>query len=327
MVRVFWRKWRVFSACLLTVHLLTVNLVRTNTPGGNSRKLRLAVCITGQLSRLEIRSKVLGVFEPAERAGVFTRAFVVVQDNREPIYTSDITYALKHTSHKSRIEVQQDYRARLAPWLAKFDVREQNFDAIPAVNLSVLPFYRSEKDTARRKFLLKAHISQFSMVRNCAQLIVAYEQVHSIQFDTILKLRDNTVVLKPYVVPSPVKRLKAAVFIKDCGGWGGYNDKTAIIPREYMEIVLRGWVETLLLDYSKEIHGRSKNSETFLKHLLVLNKIPVHLVSADEMPFVDARLYMGSEPCLVSHEKDCHPAPPWEFYVEQCRKASVSRVY
>jgi hypothetical protein len=89
------------------------------------------------------------------------------------------------------------------------------------------------------------------------------------QYDLIAKTRADTFLLGdiPLVPPSP---RSAAVMIKRCLNWGGYNDKFALIPRKYA----RPWM-SLLEAYHDPSYVNYKNSEQLQKAIAERHRIPV----------------------------------------------------
>ena len=74
-------------------------------------------------------------------------------------------------------------------------------------------------------------------MRTCAQLIDAAEVRHRAHYDVILKMRDNTLAVRPFAVGLDHATGRART--KRCVEWGGYNDKAMLIPRRYMDGALR----------------------------------------------------------------------------------------
>ena len=174
---------RLFQRCAtavrrdLSILCLCVCVIFSSSKYQTSKRLRkpsLAVCITGQLARTEIDSKITSVFEPVHHAGNFIRAFVVLEHRVVPVYTSDFHFEPIVGQVTSKT-LTSTIKRSLQPWLGSFVLREHQPGKFQPVDLKRLPQYRSEKNESRRKVLVEAHVSQFSLLRKCAQQIAAYE--------------------------------------------------------------------------------------------------------------------------------------------------------
>jgi len=188
-------------------------------------------------------------------------------------------------------------------------------------------------------------LGQARHLRDCAELIKKNEDSAGGRYDMVVKVRDNTIALRP-VVPEKLMSI-TEVNLKHCQGWGGVNDKVMALPRRYLEKTLGAVYPTMLLVMHHEeplppmiynMKNRSVNTEQVLMWTLIGNQVPYHergfeigdTDGDDYLPFVDGRCYPSEEPggkgrwCIVSHCKDCWPSQPWTLNVTCALKLNIS---
>ena len=149
----------------------------------------------------------------------------------------------------------------------------------------------------------------------------AHMRAHAHACTYIPQVRDSTVAVSPF--PISQLGLRQAIvkhsphgltngltcLTKRCVEWGGYNDKSMLIPREHLHAAL-GAPATEALDAKCCGHLRVGNSEQLLKKSLALHGVlskHVTRVPPEMLPLVDSRCSPQGT-CLVEEGKDCRPA-------------------
>lgn len=138
-------------------------------------------------------------------------------------------------------------------------------------------------------------------------------------YDVILKMRDNTVAVMPFVIGARHAHGKAMA--KRCVEWGGYNDKTMTMPRRYMDGALRAPSEDFYL--VNNIGKGIPNSERLLKAVLERNGVAVARVPPEALPLVDGRCSPYGW-CLVETSKDCRPVT-WPYAAKPCETRNATQ--
>eukprot|EP00747_Dinoflagellata_sp_TGD_P132707 gnl/TRDRNA2_/TRDRNA2_175104_c8_seq2.p1 gnl/TRDRNA2_/TRDRNA2_175104_c8~~gnl/TRDRNA2_/TRDRNA2_175104_c8_seq2.p1 ORF type:complete len:427 (-),score=41.89 gnl/TRDRNA2_/TRDRNA2_175104_c8_seq2:212-1492(-) len=199
------------------------------------KKNKLAVCVVGQLSRLETDSKIKNFLEPeaAVRGANNVHAFFIMEAGSDffantislPDNTSDC-----HQDFHNATEVQQIfapfYRGGLYLSHVNWTLRLNHWHR-----------YCQEKPHLRSR-RMQSHFSQWHHWYECSSLIKKQEQKMGCEYESIARLRDNGVVTKP--MSFDIRNLTKPL-VKDCNCWqGGYNDKFVIAPRKDMETILEG---------------------------------------------------------------------------------------
>merc|ERR1719356_1747962 len=165
-----------------------------------------------------------------------------------------------------------------------------------------------KKDRVTR---VSRHISQWTGVQKCMALVKKAERISGSQYDVVIKIRDNAVVLTKRTDIN--FRPRRGIKTKECSQWGGINDKAAIMAREYAELYMEG-----PLNFIRDMNLPSENVQHIqTPEQMLAASIPESLrikASANAMPIVDGRETLGKQ-CIVPPRKDCYPTRPWESNV------------
>ena len=167
--------------------------------------------------------------------------------------------------------------------------------------------------------LAKAHFETSWMRREAAIMIERFEVTHRRHFDVVVWLREDNIVVLPYIVPDSLlatdatKSESAPCWTKACFNWGGLHDKAMMCPRVHMQVMLRALGEDSLTNRSRSFRHRWIN-EVLSRNTLLEHNVPSKQVDADAMPFVVARppcychaiVTRSSRPCLRIFS-DCVP--------------------
>jgi hypothetical protein len=298
--------------------------------------LGVAVCILGQVSRLEIDSKLRNIAEPLAD---FTNVDVFLSlETGGLVYNNKATDISGEGCSSTRISVEEVKEA-FAPYYRDGKFESHKDENVALDRWPLLYKYKHPGDTqsdysARAKHITNV-LSQMRHQKDCAELIQQREESTGGRYDVVLKVRDNTLALRP-VVPEKLLNITEVNF-KHCEWWGGVQDKVMLMPRVYLEKTLGDFYPSMLavmndpvLDQRlKNVSLESENTEQVVKNLIVANGVPWRQRRFDEetndshgsdyLPFVDGRCHpggaSGSEDrwCVVSHCKDCYPSAPWTF--------------
>ena len=176
----------------------------------------------------------------------------------------------------------------------------------------------------------------YSNFRSAALAIEQYEVRYRFHFEQIVLLRDDIVVVQPYLYPFMGKRPSQGVkgraepygpcVVKSCGSFSAIPDKAMMCPRAYLQPMLRGFLD--------DMHLHEDNGlfcgfwlEKLRERTLASFGVSVMKVDPDEMPLVVARppcfcqakvRGRNSPWCLRTRKSDC--APPLD-------PAAVGKLY
>ena len=291
-------------------------------------KLRAAICVVGQVARTEIESKIENLIE-ANMANADMHVFLVLQEG-EGRFTNDKgakTCEIAPTS-------LYDAVSRFAPYVKttgiahNFQPYDVHADAWPGFPLS-----GTEKASR-----LQNYINQFLTWRTCAEEVARHELENNMQFHVVLRLRDNSMVVRPFNLldrlvtmeqrlfrqrqnSSPGISYRSVPVLKDsmlmnlpvvskqCASWNGVNDKAMIVPRMHMDKALRSPADQFYLWVANQTQPkRIKNTEMYVKRILDTMNVPQYVEEWPRaFPITDARCEDGKSFCVVAQQKDCRP--------------------
>lgn len=296
---------------------------------GSEPNLGIAVCIAGQLSRLELESKVANIIAPlAARAKV--GVFVSLETGDHAVYDNIITHL---DTACAEVPTEETMRQKLG---AHYVSGRFSPHTIEEVRLDRFPRLYSDPDgkiAHKTNISRKQHISnvmgQLRHLKDCSELILAHEKANGGLYTAVLKVRDNTLAVRQ-VSPEKFLGIKK-VHTKSCSDWGGINDKTMVLHRRWLEKTLGAYYDTMTSvmrmsvapsDYFLKEVTRAANTEQLQERILRYMGVPltrdtygVGRDSEDVLPFVDGRCITsdaGTEHwCTVGQDKDCWPEQDW----------------
>ncbi|XRB21784.1 O-fucosyltransferase family protein [Pseudoscourfieldia marina] len=298
----------------------------------SNNNLRIAVCITGQIARLEVGSKVQNLFQSLDQQTDVLDLFVSLEENtagtahynNKPKYDSVCGVADNHAVYNA-----------FFPWLRKMrNFTENDDDASFLINPNLPRYQKKLKSFTRAQINARTtnNIRQFRHARWCAQAMEERESRHGFHYDGFVRIRDTSIVLKPFRFPAQLlqpskrvsntttlgSRIEPTVALRKCMSWGGYNDKTVVGNRLALDAALRGSLEGYYLSPKVQETRKLWNPEQLLK--TVLDEAGVRaILDNDLLPFVDSRCSRdGGTPCLSQSWKDCHVSSPWNWEIRVC---------
>lgn len=197
----------------------------------------IGICIVGQASRLEIYSKLTNLIEYNSKKidrklfviGIFDSGSSYSNKGATVCYNS--TYDMRHYFHKY-------FQIPNVIATAQFS-HPSDYLNLSIHTKEVLRYYRKEFHGIEWYQRIENHLRQFEHDFKCYQQLKILETQYKIEFDTIIRLRDNAIVTKPIDIVDMMNSVKYQKAItKRCKSWGGYSDKVWFIPKKYIKGVL-----------------------------------------------------------------------------------------
>lgn len=303
-------------------------------------RLRAAVCVVGQVGRLEVKSKMANLLQPNRHIAAMD--FFLVLRPGIPRYTNLAPPTPCTVAPHSMEEAARQMSAHGA---AVHTVARLG-DQFPQVDPSIWPGYQASK-TLSTEQRMGNHLDQMRNWRECADAIERAEQEQGARYHVVLRLRDNALVLHPFDLErllrnitgagdedgqqrsawSPEKASSSPVIVKSCSAWSGYPDKAMVIPRKYMHSALRGPAKHFQsADDLGEERMKVFNFETYLKHVLDhRHRTPVVMQQDPALlPITDGRCESGVDFCYVNARKDCRPFEVTGVDAQECKMKYIS---
>jgi len=303
-------------------------------------RLRAAVCVVGQVGRLEVKSKMANLLQPNRHIAAMD--FFLVLRPGIPRYTN---LAPPTPCTVAPHSIEEAARQMSAHGAAVHTVARLG-DQFPQVDPSIWPGYQASK-TLSTEQRMGNHLDQMRNWRECADAIERAEQEQGARYHVVLRLRDNALVLHPFDLErllrnitgagdedgqqrsawSPEKASSSPVIVKSCSAWSGYPDKAMVIPRKYMHSALRGPAKHFqsAADLGEE-RMKVFNFETYLKHVLDhRHRTPVVMQQDPALlPITDGRCESGVDFCYVNARKDCRPFEVTGVDAQECKMKYIS---
>jgi len=271
----------------------------------------VAVCIVGQLSRLETKSKMDNLFSSMS-SNSSLHAFVVADADSDFYVNPGDAMPNENSACRQKFATPSDVQAMFAPFYQAGSYLNASRSAIIPV-LKNWRAYASEKPMNRTRRIM-SHFRQWVHLSECATLIKKHEEMTGCKYLGFMKLRDNGIVTKPMKV-----HVRDKLVVKNCCGHLGVNDKLFLAPRLYLDSVLEGPLKFGIqvnegTDWGQEAIRHVVNPEQFWQRHFNLQGVPwKRIEDHDEITVVDGRCMESeavkgeTEWCLVGPRKDCHP--------------------
>eukprot|EP00873_Tetraselmis_striata_P007640 jgi/Tetstr1/427904/TSEL_017980.t1 len=161
------------------------------------------------------------------------------------------------------------------------------------MNTSVWPAYEPLQ-TVTLQTLMQRVFDQHLSWRDCADAVEQAEQRNGAQYHVIVRMRDISLILRPFLLEQPLRRMMASA------------DKTMLIPRKHMDSALRGPADHFPFSNQGDWRRlRVTNSETYLKYVPDMLGVPVFAQEDPAlMPVTSGRCESSDTFCLMVRLKD-----------------------
>ena len=265
----------------------------------------VAVCVLGQVGRLELESKVENLL--AVNEDVELNLFLVL-DPTQAVYSKQEYEVSREGSMSDAEEVLNKARRLLGHRLKSLVLLNDTSSFSYVDSFHERYQYLENMSEDDRLEMLRKHLRQFYGQYQCAQVISEEEMKLNIKYEIVLRIRDNSIVVLPFKLPIQMLRDREGAYVKDCSDWGGVNDKIMLVSRRYVDIAFRGWITHFMFHKNDHSVGVLNNPEKFLEYVLRTYSVPVYRLPVEELPFVDGRVHYAGKPCLVTRAKDCRPS-------------------
>lgn len=253
---------------------------------------RSFVCITGQLSRLELQSKVKYFFEPNVAAGVQMDVNFVLSPTLRQI-TNRRSGGLGWRSHELGDVVQAIESLGID---VDVDLREQTRN--PPLNAAYMkqldkPDMRDDERAVR----VQNHYRQWEALSRC------WEGVRGgMQYDSYTRLRDDSLFWSPMILTQ--FEGPPGVHVPHCNSWWGVNDRGAVIIGS---VFARAYFVQLLAHWNRSLENNVVNPESYLASVLQKEGIPIHIECGYFLTFMSSHINRKNETCTTWNDRGDSP--------------------
>ena len=311
-------------------------------------KQALGVCFTGQLCRLELRNKAERFLVPSLRT-YDVRAHFVLQEAREKscIYSNYQAQVKEDTSNLTVIERFESVE-NVRVWFDTYfnsRFKEGSQGATPgdmSVSFSVANFsepfinYRylytlNKVGMVNETRRAENHWRQWRSYVECIRGLDTFRQ-----FDLYVRLREDLLFFDNFVPPHVwSKETNVDMWVPHCTGWGGLNDKLAVIHPRVRIAYFKGIYEAYMNHFddidcaSKTSCGyrfKTNNPETFQKQALKSLKVRFKEEKPETLPCTTGLYMGGSRFCFYQHRRqlgyglECLPIQERKRFTPPCHE-------
>lgn len=279
----------------------------------NKSTRRVALFITGQLTRLELRSKLLNMVQQNVDNNELYAVFFLRHGqskssnykNRSPgpfdtTEWNNLTAMATHISdsfpNASTIHVNRTYTRRVLTRQEFFFVLTDGAGKIflrvafgltrdePMGSLLLNPSFKPRPKQAHKQL---NHQDMFRNIRSAMIFLERIEYNIKTYMDFLFRLREDTFVLRPYRIQHFSSK---SLFVSPrCWTAGGFTDVSFLVGRKVASRILRGLAE----DYYFRLTSHYVNPEHYLKKLAIHYKSEVVTVNACEWPMIPVIFIKG----------------------------------
>eukprot|EP00438_Fugacium_kawagutii_P006397 Skav214730 [mRNA] locus=scaffold2250:510053:511237:+ [translate_table: standard] len=259
----------------------------SNTSKGYRLGDRLPICITGQIRRLELQSKIQRLIQPALRAGHNVEVYLVLDPRVE--HTAYIhngagetvrKYSITEGSFHSLKETVDRFPSNITVVFDPFIPKDYPMDPRYAkmMRRSRQKLAGGKRGMELNKHRSQSHMRQWEALDRCWQLILARDPVQVPQM--AMRMRDDSAVAEEFV--PFVESMPRGIYVPACESWGGANDKVCIISgaREVQKYFTKPLAMMLhnfsdVLDFHQHRTDWPINPESVLQDSMAMSDVPV----------------------------------------------------
>lgn len=275
------------------------------------KKIKIAFCVTGQLARLELESKLKNVVLPNLQIGHTVHLYILldneVQNVKQTFWKFDysntpfvhfdvskLSHFIKTHFDKSSIyKDNQDnfkYFIRLEKPANAFYQLVGNVYPVPDKIIhrpnpkigSANP--KDDKEPAPKRF--QNNMRWLGGLRDCVKWVQYMEFKQRMFYDLVVRLRDDSYAFDKWYIRYEFfgHRLTST----GSGSYGGINDHNFVIDREYADILFRGLIEDYYLNDTLK-NETWFNPEHHIYRLAETNNIVMQNSSVCQQPLIPLR--------------------------------------
>ena len=290
-----------------------------------SQTLRIAFCITGQLARLEILSKLKNVILPNVNLGHTTHLFLLLDDQvdnvKQTFWKFDYSKSLygRYTAQKlksfidKKVVTFNHHHNKVKTWVRLEPPSREYFEtfyneSVPVTDKKISRHDGSKNNYESAESRFQNNMRWMAGLRECAKWVQEKELELGLFYDVVVRLRDDSFAMGSWTFDSRIY-LNNLVSL-DLGSWRGINDHNFAIDRKWIDDFLRGLSEDYYLNHTKIEYW--SNPEQHLLQVAEKFRINTKTVNFCDLPLVPLRgllnrTYWRVHPLYVRYLHDSCP--------------------
>jgi hypothetical protein len=326
----------VFAACLCSVAFIyselritgetsqtTIDSRSSDSNGAQNNPLRIAFCVTGQLARLELHSKIKNVILANADAGHVAHTFLYLDNEINNVrqtywkfnYSSSLYGHYSEQNLKSYIDksIDQKHENNVRTWVRLEPPPRFHFDvfwneSVPVTEKKFTGHDGSKDNYESAENRFQNNMRWMAGLRECTKWVQEIELEQGMFYDIIVRLRDDSFALGPWTFDSKIY-LNSLVSL-DLGNSRGINDHNFAIDRKWSDDFFRGLSEDYYFNHTKI--EKWLNPEQHLLQVAERYGIQTKSVNICDMPLVPLRglineTYWRVHPLYMRYLRDTCP--------------------
>lgn len=302
---------------LLIIEYFHIEYVHAASRKDEMKPINIAFCLTGQLARLELLSKIRNIFIPNAKLGHKVHIFMLLDDEVEQIkqtfwkYDYSDSPFLNFDADRMKGYLHKKFSAAGVSDNVRFWVRMEspvqshyqivgNF--IPVADKVIhkpnakmggeMPEGGIEPAAVR----FQNNMRWLGGLRECVKWAQQMEFEQKLFYDLVIRLRDDTLAFGFWKIS--YEKQGNALTSARTGSFRGVNDHNFIIDRRWADILFRGFTEDYYFNktLAKEAWG---NPEHRIYQLATANRIPIRNETVCEQPLIPLRGKFNSSHWLL----------------------------
>ena len=267
------------------------------------RSLRIAFCVTGQLARLELHSKIKNVIAANANLGHTVHTFVYLDDEVDNVkqtywkfnYSTSLYGTFSSQVLKTFIdtkigEAKVDRRHNIKTWVRLEPPPRYNFEvfwneSVPVTEKKFTGHDGSKENYESAESRFQNNMRWMSGLRECAKWVQEAELSQGIFYDIVVRLREDSYALGPWHITAD--KYLGLITSLDLGASRGINDHNFAVDRRWINEFLRGLSEDYYFNHTKV--ERWLNPEQHLLQVAQKYHIPLRTANICEMPLIPLR--------------------------------------
>jgi hypothetical protein len=296
----------------------------TNRASDSQRKLRVAVCLTGQLLRLEVLSKIRNLIAYnsvylGHKMDVFVMLDNNITDAKQTFWREDYSNSIYKNMTTRMLQKYFEKHVKLSISNLKAEsssLKQKKWSLSPVAIRVVLEPPTQMNYTIRDgkvpvgdktgpigeglhtvgSFEPAAERFQNNMrwlggLRGCMKWVQRTEHDQKWFYDIVIRLRDDSYVLGPW--PIPAEKYKDAFVTAALAPNFGVNDHNFAIDRKWADTVFRGVTEDYYFNETLDMYSWP-NTERRIYKILSSKNIPIRTADVCEQPVAHLRGMINS---------------------------------
>ena len=254
-----------------------------------SERINVAICVTGQLSRLELGTKIDNLVVPNLKRNLGVQLFILLDNEvtdikvtkhperftaKSPIYGKDIKgknmeqMIWRYVNSTEIIDGDKRFTVRVrleAPKRNKFVLTSNTIPVCP-VGKNYCEYRaltkRGEKSALER---FQNHMRWQANLRECMKWVQAIELDEHMFFDHVMRVREDTYIFAKFILYT--SSFQDSIVSLAANDYEGMNDHDFIVDRKFADVMFRGVAEDYYFQEGlNSSHGEHWGSPELLLH-------------------------------------------------------------